>query len=260
MRLSRYFLPVLKETPKEAEIVSHKLMLRAGMIKQQAAGSYSWLPLGFKVLQKVVRIIEEEQDRAGRRRAADADAAIGRSLARIRPLRRLWQGDAADRGPARARDALRPDQRGDDHRHLPHIRQVLQGLAAQSLSRAVEVPRRGAAALRHHAQPRIPDEGRLFVRSRRGRRDAGVLPHVRRLSADVLPHGPRRHADARRHRPDRRQSELRIPRPRRYRRERRVPRQAAWSTSRSRRSTPISAAISRRSSRTGRRCSPRPTR
>jgi prolyl-tRNA synthetase len=65
MRLSRYFLPVLKESPKEAEIVSHKLMLRAGMIKQQAAGSYSWLPLGLKVLDKVVRIIEEEQDRSG---------------------------------------------------------------------------------------------------------------------------------------------------------------------------------------------------
>ncbi len=65
MRLSRYFLPLLKETPKEAEIVSHQLMLRAGMIKQQAAGSYSWLPLGFKVLNKVVRIIEEEQNRSG---------------------------------------------------------------------------------------------------------------------------------------------------------------------------------------------------
>ena len=65
MRLSRYFLPVLKESPKEAEIVSHKLMLRAGMIKQQAAGSYSWLPLGLKVLRKIVRIIEEEQDRSG---------------------------------------------------------------------------------------------------------------------------------------------------------------------------------------------------
>jgi prolyl-tRNA synthetase len=65
MRLSRYFLPVLKESPKEAEIVSHKLMLRAGMLKQQAAGSYSWLPLGFRVLQKVIRIIEEEQNRSG---------------------------------------------------------------------------------------------------------------------------------------------------------------------------------------------------
>jgi prolyl-tRNA synthetase len=65
MRLSRYFLPVLKETPKEAEVVSHQLMLRAGMIKQQAAGSYSWLPLGYKVLMKVQRIVEEEQNRAG---------------------------------------------------------------------------------------------------------------------------------------------------------------------------------------------------
>jgi prolyl-tRNA synthetase len=65
MRLSRYFLPLLKETPKEAEIVSHQLMLRAGMIKQQAAGSYSWLPLGFKVLNKIIRIIEQEQDRSG---------------------------------------------------------------------------------------------------------------------------------------------------------------------------------------------------
>jgi prolyl-tRNA synthetase len=65
MRLSRYFLPVLKETPKEAEIISHQLMLRAGMIKQQAAGSYTWLPLGLKVLNKIVRIIEEEQNRSG---------------------------------------------------------------------------------------------------------------------------------------------------------------------------------------------------
>jgi prolyl-tRNA synthetase len=65
MRLSRYFLPVLKETPKEAEIVSHQLMLRAGLIKQQAAGSYSWLPYGYKTLMKVQRIVEEEQNRAG---------------------------------------------------------------------------------------------------------------------------------------------------------------------------------------------------
>ncbi|QFT31990.1 proline--tRNA ligase [Roseibium porphyridii] len=65
MRLSRYFLPILKETPKEAEIVSHRLMLRAGMIRQQSAGIYSWLPLGHKVLRKIERIVEEEQARAG---------------------------------------------------------------------------------------------------------------------------------------------------------------------------------------------------
>ncbi|MBR9652453.1 proline--tRNA ligase [Thalassovita aquimarina] len=65
MRLSRYFLPVLKENPSEAQIVSHRLMLRAGMIKQQSAGIYAWLPLGFKVLRKLENIVHEEQIRAG---------------------------------------------------------------------------------------------------------------------------------------------------------------------------------------------------
>ncbi|MEM6588695.1 MAG: proline--tRNA ligase [Pseudomonadota bacterium] len=65
MRLSRYFLPVLKENPSEAQIVSHRLMLRAGMIKQSSAGIYSWLPLGFKVLRKLENIVHEEQIRAG---------------------------------------------------------------------------------------------------------------------------------------------------------------------------------------------------
>ena len=65
MRLSRYFLPVLKENPSEAQIVSHRLMLRAGMIKQSAAGIYSWLPLGFKVLRKIEDIVHQEQARAG---------------------------------------------------------------------------------------------------------------------------------------------------------------------------------------------------
>lgn len=65
MRLSQYFLPILKENPREAEIVSHRLMLRAGMIRQQGQGSFSWLPLGKRVLEKVNTIIREEQDRAG---------------------------------------------------------------------------------------------------------------------------------------------------------------------------------------------------
>lgn len=65
MRLSRYFLPILKETPKEAEIVSHRYMLRAGMIRQQQAGIYSWLPLGLRVLRKIEQIVREEQDRSG---------------------------------------------------------------------------------------------------------------------------------------------------------------------------------------------------
>lgn len=65
MRLSKFFLPILRENPKEAEIVSHRLMLRAGMIRQQSAGIYSWLPLGHRVLQKISAIVREEQNRAG---------------------------------------------------------------------------------------------------------------------------------------------------------------------------------------------------
>src|SRR5690606_1638109 len=65
MRLSRFFLPVMKETPAEAQIVSHRLMLRAGMVRQEAAGIYAWLPLGFRVLKKIEAIVRREMDRAG---------------------------------------------------------------------------------------------------------------------------------------------------------------------------------------------------
>ncbi|WP_266156849.1 aminoacyl--tRNA ligase-related protein [Dyella silvatica] len=65
MRLSRYLLPTLKETPSEAQISSHRLMLRAGMIRQEAAGIYAWLPLGLQVLRRVERIVREEMHRAG---------------------------------------------------------------------------------------------------------------------------------------------------------------------------------------------------
>ncbi|MBT4888686.1 MAG: proline--tRNA ligase, partial [Rhodospirillales bacterium] len=65
MRLSQYFLPTLKETPTEAQIASHRLMLRAGMVRQSSAGIYSWLPFGYKVLMNIQRIVEEEQDAIG---------------------------------------------------------------------------------------------------------------------------------------------------------------------------------------------------
>ena len=81
MRLSQYFLPVLKETPKEAQIVSHRLMLRAGMIQQSSAGIYSWLPLGLKVLNRIEAIVREEQDWAG---------ALEIKMPTIQPAE-LWQ-------------------------------------------------------------------------------------------------------------------------------------------------------------------------
>src|ERR1700727_2255285 len=65
MRLSRSFIPTLKETPAEAQIASHRLMLRAGLVRQTSAGIYAWLPLGLRVLRNIERIVREEQDRSG---------------------------------------------------------------------------------------------------------------------------------------------------------------------------------------------------
>src|ERR1700747_3655173 len=113
MRLAEYFLPLLRENPSEAQIVSHRLMLRAGMVRQSSAGIYSWLPLGLRVLKKVEQIVREEQDAAGAV-GADADHPARRALAGERALRRLRQGDAAHHRPARTRHALRAHQRGAD--------------------------------------------------------------------------------------------------------------------------------------------------
>ena len=149
-----------------------------------------------------------------RHRAADADHPVGRSVARERALRRLRQGDAAHQGSPRARDALWADQRGDDHRDLPRLCALVQGSAAQPLSHPVEIPRRGAPALRADARPRIPDEGRLFVRPRSGRRAAFLQQDVRRLPAHLRAHGAEIDSDARGIRPDRRQSQPRVHHPR----------------------------------------------
>ena len=119
MRLSRYFLPVLKETPAEAQIASHRLMLRAGMIKQASAGIYSWLPLGFKVLRKLENIVHEEQVRAGHVPMLMPTLQSADLWRESRALRRLRRGNAAHHRPARARPALWPHQRRADHRHLP---------------------------------------------------------------------------------------------------------------------------------------------
>ncbi|HMB20971.1 MAG TPA: proline--tRNA ligase, partial [Spirochaetota bacterium] len=65
MRMSRYLVPTLKETPSDAVVVSHRLMLRAGLIRKEAAGMYAYLPLGLKVLQKITGIVRDEMNRAG---------------------------------------------------------------------------------------------------------------------------------------------------------------------------------------------------
>ena len=172
MRLSRYFLPISEGDAKEAEIVSHRLMLRAGMIRQEAAGSYAWLPLGVRVLHKICAIIREEQNRAG---------AIEVLMPTIQSAD-LWResGRYDDYG----KEMLRVRDRHDRDmlygptneeviiRDLSRLGALLQGSAAQSLSHPVDFPRRGKTPLRGDALARIPDEGRLHLRPRSGWRPA----------------------------------------------------------------------------------------
>ena len=87
MRLSRYFLPLLKETPSDATIVSHQYMLRAGMIRQNAAGIYTWLPLGHKVLKKIEQIVREVDDTIAFRAVR---ATRGKAL-RAEPVAALYE-------------------------------------------------------------------------------------------------------------------------------------------------------------------------
>ena len=181
MRLSRTFLPILKETPKEAEIVSHRLMLRAGMIRQQAAGIYSWLPMGLRVLSRIEQIVREEQDRAGAQeilmptlQSADLWRESGRYDAYGEEMLRL-----KDR---HKRDLLYgPTNEEMGHRHLSHPRAIVQVAADEPVPHPVEVPRRGPAPLRRHARPRVPDEGRVLLRHRRGERPEVLSAHVRRI-------------------------------------------------------------------------------
>ena len=100
MRLSQFYLPVLKETPSEAKIASHQLMLRAGMIRQEGAGIYAWLPLGFKVLKKIEQIVREEQNRAG---------AVEMLMPTIQQAD-LWR--ESDRYDAYGKEMLRIEDRG----------------------------------------------------------------------------------------------------------------------------------------------------
>ena len=88
MRWSQWYIPTLKEAPGDAEVISHKLLIRAGMIRKLTSGIYTWLPLGLRTLNKAANIVREEMDRAGRR-----------PVARIRTLGTLRQGTPALQGP-----------------------------------------------------------------------------------------------------------------------------------------------------------------
>ena len=153
MRLSKFFLPSLKETPADAAIASHQLMLRAGMMRQESAGIYSWLPLGFRVLKKVEQIVREEQDRAG---------AIEMLMPTIQPAE-LW------------RESGRYDDYGDEMLRIRdrHDRELLYGPTNEEMLTSIfrnfcksykELPK-----LLYHIQWKFRDERRPRFGVMRGR-------------------------------------------------------------------------------------------
>ena len=262
MRLSRYFLPILKETPKEAEIVSHRLMLRAGMIRQEAAGIYAWLPLGLRVLHKISAIVREEQNRAG---------AIELLMPTIQSAD-LW------------RESGRYDDYGKEMLRIKdrHERDMLYGPTNEEM--ITEIFRAYVRSYKdlplnlYHIQWKFRDEVRPrfgVMRSREflmkdaysfdldaGRRAPLLQQDVRRLSAHLRAPRPDRHSDGRRHRADRRRPQPRIHHPGLDRRERSVlPQGLSWLRDpAARRSTSTTRRRCRPWSTNGPRSTPRPPR
>lgn len=153
MRLSQAFLPVLKESPSDAQIVSHKLMLRAGLIRQVAAGIYAWLPLGWRVLRKIEQIVREEQDRAG---------CIEMLMPTIQPAE-LWR--ESGRYDAYGPEMLRIRDRHDrEMLYGPTNEEMLTALFRDDVKSYRDLPR-----ILYHIQWKFRDEVRPRFGVMRGR-------------------------------------------------------------------------------------------
>ena len=174
-RLSNYFLPTVKEAPADAEAVSHRLLVRAGLARQVGAGLWTWLPAGWRAHRKVEQIIREELERDRLPRDADAGTPAGRAVEAQRPLRHRRGVQAA--GPARSRAGAGAVPRGDAH--VPHG--ARGPLVPRPPEAALPLPdegaRRGAAARRGAPHARVHHEGRLLLRPR----PRGARPLLRPL-------------------------------------------------------------------------------
>ena len=153
MRLSRGFIPTLKETPNEAQIVSHRLMLRAGLVRQTSAGIYAWLPLGLRVLRNIERIVREEQDRAGAQEIL---------MPTIQPAE-LWResGRYEDYGKEMLRIRDRHDR---DMLYGPTNEEMVTDLFRQAIKSYRELPQ-----ILYHIQWKFRDEVRPRFGVMRGR-------------------------------------------------------------------------------------------
>ena len=165
MRVSKFYLSTLKETPAEAEIASHKLLLRAGLIRKLTGGLYTFLPLGLRALRKVEQIVREEMDRAGALEAAHARAPAARHLAAKRPLTRSAPQRALQgQGPrTTATSVLGPTHEEVITDTRAPRDQLLPAAAEELLPDPDQVPRRDPPALRPDARQGVHHEGRLLA-------------------------------------------------------------------------------------------------
>ena len=163
-RLSTYFLPTEREPPADAEAISHKLMVRAGLIRQVGSGLWSWLPAGWRVHQRIVEIVREEMNAIG------GQEMLMPVLHPAEPWRRTGRygdrGAVQAQGPPRRRHGARDDPRGDRHRARRRGRPLLPRAADDPLPLPGQGARRAAAARRDPAHARVHHEGRLHVRPR----------------------------------------------------------------------------------------------
>ena len=162
MKWTQTLIPTLREAPADAEIVSHKLLLRAGLIRKLTGGVYTFLPLGLRALRKVEQIIREEMDRAGAIEVlmpALQPPEIWEQSGRYETAqRRAVQGE----GQRQPRMGFEPDGRGSHHHAGRERNQFLPPVAEEFLPDQHEVPRRNPPALRPDARQGIHHEGRVF--------------------------------------------------------------------------------------------------
>ena len=192
MRLSHLFFATLRDDPSDAEMPSHRLLLRAGYIRQLGAGIYSLLPLGFRVNQRVEQVIREELNAIGGQEMEMPVVHPGRPVARVRPLRRHRPRDGPVQGPRRPGHGPRDDPRGGRGGPAARHRPELSPAAVHRLPLPDEVPRRAAVARRPHPRARVRDEGLVQLRPRRGGPRRRVLGAPPRLHPDLRAPRPRR--------------------------------------------------------------------
>jgi prolyl-tRNA synthetase len=142
MKWTQFLIPTLKETPADAVVPSHRLMLRAGLMRQIAAGAYAYLPLGYRTLRKIEAIVREEMNRAG---------GVELHMPAMQPIE-LWQetrrdeamGETLVRSGGQAlspQHRARPDARRGGHRHRPSVGEQLQAAASHAVSDSNQVSR-----------------------------------------------------------------------------------------------------------------------